>query len=112
VNSAARPRPLPQLDRAAPGAYLRQCRETQGLSLADMTERTRIRILDLIEGERFDVLPPEVYLRGYLFEYARELGVPDIADFAKCYLAKAPAPRLEPAPPAPPPKRRFGAWRS
>jgi MinD-like ATPase involved in chromosome partitioning or flagellar assembly len=111
ADAAAPSRPLPPFDRAAPGTYLRQCRETLGLSLADMTERTRIRILDQIEDERFDLLPPEVYLKGYLFEYARELGVPDIADVAKCYLAKAPAPHVESAPPAPAPKRRFGGWR-
>jgi cytoskeletal protein RodZ len=62
-----------------------------------MTERTRIRGLDHIESERFEHLPPEPYLRGYLFEYARELGVPEIAELARSYLAKCP----EPAAPAP-----------
>ena len=80
ADAASPSRPLPPLDRAEPGAYLRRCREALGLSLADMTERTRIRNLDQIENERFDLLPPEPYLKGYLFEYARELGLPDIAD--------------------------------
>jgi flagellar biosynthesis protein FlhG len=87
---AARPRPLPPLDRLEPGAYLRRCREALGLSLAEMAERTRIRGLDHIESERFEHLPPEPYLRGYLFEYARELGVTEIAELAKSYLAKYP----------------------
>jgi flagellar biosynthesis protein FlhG len=100
TDAASPSRPLPPLDPAEPGAYLRQCREAQGLSLADMTERTRIRTLGSIESERFDLLPPEPYLKGYLFEYARELGVPDIAEVAKCYLAKAPAPAPQGAPPA------------
>jgi flagellar biosynthesis protein FlhG len=90
---AARPapaRPLPPLDPAAPGAWLRRCREALGLSLRDLTERTRIRVLDAIERERFDALPPEPYLRGYLLSYAQELGVADVAGLVACYLARLP----------------------
>jgi flagellar biosynthesis protein FlhG len=108
-GSVAPSRPLPPLDRAEPGGYLRRCREAMGLSLAEMTERTRIRILDQIENERFELLPPEPYLKGYLFEYARALDLPDIADLAKCYLAKAP-PRQPETPPAVAPKRRVLGW--
>ena len=111
ADAASPSRPLPPLDPAAPGAYLRQCREALGLSLADMTERTRIRNLDQIERERFDLLPPEPYLKGYLFEYARELGLPNIADVAKCYLAKAPAPGTQGAKPALAPRPRLRGWR-
>ena len=74
-----------------------------------MTERTRIRILDQIENERFELLPAEPYLKGYLLEYARALDLPDIADLAKCYLAKAP-PRPPESPPALAPKRRLRGW--
>jgi flagellar biosynthesis protein FlhG len=112
---ASPPRRLPPLDRAEPGAYLRQCREALGLSLAEMTERTRIRNLDQIENERFEQLPPEPYLKGYLFEYARALDLPDIADLAKCYLAKAPASCPEGSPRAGSltlaPRRRVRGWR-
>ena len=108
-EGAAPPRALPPLDRAAPGAYLRRCREALGLSLAEMTERTRVRILDHIENERFDLLPPEPYLKGYLYEYARALELPAIADLANCYLAKTPTPPPE-SPPAPAAKRRLRRW--
>jgi flagellar biosynthesis protein FlhG len=91
-------RRLPPLDPSEPGAWLRRCRELQGSSLADMTERTRIRILDDIENERFSALPPEPYLKGYLLEYARELGVPEIGELVRSYLAKCPAPASEPGP--------------
>lgn len=100
---------LPPLDPAEPGCYLRRCREALGLSLAEMTERTRIRILDPLENERFELLPPEPYLKGYLFEYARALDLPDIAELAKCYLAKAPPPPAA-SPPAPAMKRRARGW--
>jgi flagellar biosynthesis protein FlhG len=101
-------RPLPPLDRTEPGCYLRRCREALGLGLAEMTERTRIRILDQIESERFELLPPEPYLKGYLFEYARALDLPDIAGLAKCYLAKTPPPPE--SPPALATKRRPRGW--
>jgi flagellar biosynthesis protein FlhG len=116
LGAAAQRRPLPPLDRNEPGAYLCRCREAQGLSLADMTERTRIRILDHIEHERFAEMPPEPYLKGYLLEYARELGVPDVAELTRCYLAKCPA-AARPGPvgaaqiPAPPARLRLRRWR-
>jgi flagellar biosynthesis protein FlhG len=81
-------RSLPLLDLAEPGAYLRRCREQQGLTLSEMTERTRIRVLDHIENERFELLPPEPYLRGYLLEYARELGVTELARLVASYLER------------------------
>ncbi len=88
---------LPPLDLTTPGAYLRRCREAQALTLDELVERTRIRSLAAIEAERFDELPPEPYLKGYLLEYARELGVPEIAALTKSYLervhADAPATR-------------------
>jgi flagellar biosynthesis protein FlhG len=113
ARRAARPQAdvppsLPPLDRAEPGAYLRRCREALGLSLAEMSERTRIRILDQIEEERFELLPPEPYLKGYLFEYARALDLADIGELAKCYLAKAPS-RAPESPPGQA-KRRVRRW--
>jgi flagellar biosynthesis protein FlhG len=109
-DAVGRPSPLAAIDRSAPGAYLRRCREALGLSLAEMTERTRIRILDQIENECFELLPPEPYLKGYLFEYARALDVPDVADLAKCYLAKAPCAVEAPLPPPPAARRGVRAW--
>jgi hypothetical protein len=53
-----------------------------------MTERTRIRVLDHIESERFELLPPEPYLKGYLLAYTQELGVPEFASLVASYLAR------------------------
>lgn len=82
-------RSAPPADPSQPGAYLRHCREKLGFTLAQMIERTRIRILDHIENERFELLPPEPYLRGFLLSYAQELGVPDVAGFAASYVQRA-----------------------
>jgi flagellar biosynthesis protein FlhG len=94
----AAPRALPPVDPTRPGAYLRQCRGQLGLDLEEMIERTRIRALDAIENERFDLLPPEPYLKGYLLSYAAELGVPDVGRLVASYLARLP--RFEAAAPA------------
>ena len=61
-----------------------------GLTLDEMIERTRIRVLDHIESERFELLPPEPYLRGYLLSYAQELGVSEFARLVASYLARLP----------------------
>ena len=80
--------PLPPLDLAEPGAYLKRCREALGLTLSEMTERTRIRGLDHLESERFERLPAELYLKSYLVTYARELGVRDVEALVAGYLGK------------------------
>jgi hypothetical protein len=81
-------RELPPIDLAEPGASLRRCREQLGLSLSDVTERTRIRGLEFIESERFDRLPAELYLKSYLLTYARELGLRQADELVASYLAK------------------------
>jgi flagellar biosynthesis protein FlhG len=88
--AAAPHRSLPPLDLSAPGAYLRRCREALGLTLSEMEERTRIRVLDHIENQRFERLPQEPYLRGYLLEYARALGLPESAQLVARYLELLP----------------------
>jgi flagellar biosynthesis protein FlhG len=80
--------PLPPLDLAEPGASLRRCREALGLTLSEMTERTRIRGLDHLENERFERLPAELYLKSYVNAYARELGVRDCEALVASYLGK------------------------
>ena len=88
---ASQSRELPPLDLAQPGAYLRRCREQLGLTLGEMVERTRIRILDHIESERFHLLPPaRPYLENYLLTYARELGVEEYSWLAAAYLERLP----------------------
>ena len=88
AGRSTRTPPLPPLDLAEPGAYLRRCREALGLTLTEMTERTRIRGLDHLESERFERLPAELYLKSYVTAYARELGVLDCDALAASYLGK------------------------
>jgi len=66
------------------GNFLKQLRERQGIPLQEVATKTRINItyLQFIEQDHFKGLPAEVYLRGYLVQYAEMLGLdPDqVAD--------------------------------
>lgn len=90
-DTAADVGPAPDME-LAPGSYLRWLRERAGLSVRDVAERTKIGTgkIDAIERQRFDLLPPPVYLRGFVFEYARCFGVPDPRHLAELYLRHHP----------------------
>lgn len=59
------------------GAYLRNERERQGLSLQDILERTRLQphILNALEAEDWDRLPSRAFAKGFLRNYASSLGL-------------------------------------
>ena len=62
---------------AVSGPQLRALRESTGLSLRELSDRTRIRPQQLatLEEEAWDALPPRVYVRGFVMAYARALGL-------------------------------------
>ena len=57
------------------GTLLREAREARGVTLADAQEATKInsRYLEALEDGRYDALPSEVHVKGYLRNYARYL---------------------------------------
>ena len=59
------------------GASLREARLRQGLDLRDAETATKVRskYLKALEDERFDLLPAETYIRGFLRAYAEHLGL-------------------------------------
>ena len=59
------------------GAYLRGEREARQVSLDELSRVTKIRrsILEVIEGDCVDALPPEVIVRGFIQMYAVYLGL-------------------------------------
>lgn len=61
------------------GSYLRNAREARGLDLRDAAQQTRISInyLKAIEDEDFSKLPGEVFVKGFLKNYARFLRLPE-----------------------------------
>ena len=59
------------------GALLRQLREIRGLNLDDIAQRTKISRghLRSIEEDSFDFLPPDVYVKGFISQIARVIGL-------------------------------------
>jgi len=59
------------------GRYLREEREFRNLSLEEVSKFTKIRkqFLNAIEEDRYELLPPAIYVKGYLTAYARYLGL-------------------------------------
>jgi len=74
---------------ASTGAELKQAREVRGISLRDISLRSKVgaRFLGYIEEERLDMLPATVYLRGFVAEYARAVGLDPRAS-AEAYIAR------------------------
>jgi curved DNA-binding protein CbpA len=74
------------------GELLRQAREARGLTVAQLSDRTKLSRLHIeaVEGERFDQLPVAVYLRGIVMCIARELRL-DGQKVARAYLERAAA---------------------
>jgi len=67
----------PELPEVLTGAELRRIREARGVSLRHIASVTKIgmRFLEYLEQDRFAFLPAGVYLRGFLQEYARLVGI-------------------------------------
>ncbi|MCW5807288.1 MAG: helix-turn-helix domain-containing protein [Deltaproteobacteria bacterium] len=97
-NLAPRP-PMPEITAATEfsGPLLRQIREACGVELREIAERSKIGMayLQALEGEVFAKLPAAVYVRGFLAEYARALGL-DAERVKQTYLARFRAARPSP----------------
>jgi len=91
--------------RASFGPWLRAQREARGVTLAEIAEVSKIslRYLEALEQDRFDVLPAPVFVRGFLREYARVVGL-DPDEVVNLFLVSMPRSaverRIEPARPA------------
>jgi curved DNA-binding protein CbpA len=73
------------------GADLKRVREARGVALKDIARASKIgvRFFEYIEADRHADLPAVVYLRGFLQEYARAVGL-DPHRTAGSYLARVP----------------------
>ena len=60
------------------GRYLKGMREARGMSVEEIARATRIPIssIERVEGDHFDDLPGEVFVRGFLRAYARAVHAP------------------------------------
>ena len=74
------------------GAILKKEREAKKITLEQVEEATKIRrkYLDAIENEKFEVLPGEVYVKGFVATYLKYLGIKDRPDVVEILKPKAP----------------------
>ncbi len=71
------------------GEILRKMRESIGLDIEEISRVSKISktYLHAIEDERYEALPAEVYVRGFLVEFARMLGL-EPTQVSKTYLQR------------------------
>jgi len=100
--------PTPARQQGSFGTWLRAQREARGVSMDAIAEGSKIsrRYLEALEHDRFDALPAPVFVRGFLREYARIVGL-DPDEVVNFYLLARPAASRERAGPgqASPPSR-------
>jgi flagellar biosynthesis protein FlhG len=91
VEAASAPvrAPIVVLPNPVTGTDLKTFRESRGISLRDIAAASKIgvRYLEYIEIERVELLPAPVYLRGFVQEYARVVGL-DPRPTADSYLTR------------------------
>jgi cytoskeletal protein RodZ len=99
------------------GARLRQAREARGLSIADVARATRVqpRILEAIERNEAQAIPPRPYGRGFVRAYAAHIGndpEQTVRDFFAQFAPTLPPAAEEPASRRPPSLDALsGRWR-
>jgi cytoskeletal protein RodZ len=81
------------------GATLRHERELRGMSIEEVSRSTRIPAssIERIEADRFDDLPGEVFVRGFLRSYAKALAL-DADEVLASYSALRRVPVVAPIP--------------
>ncbi len=98
----------------SPGKFLKRERETRSISLEQISNFTKIKEhhLKAIEEDRYELLPPALYVKGFLVGYARYLNL-DPKDIVLQY-EKYKKSLLPPEPVLlelqPPPKKRVRQW--
>ena len=83
------PEPRIATDTEITGSLLRQIREARSIDIITIAQRTKVNASHLraIEEENWEVMPAQVYLRGFLVEYARFLKL-DIGQVTKTFIAR------------------------
>ena len=86
--------------------WLRSGRVDRGMSIDDVARITKIqpRILDRLEAGRFDGLPAEVFVRGFVRSFARCVGRSEdeaLRRYAACASAPATIPEIPEIPAIP-----------
>ncbi|HMK37182.1 MAG TPA: RodZ domain-containing protein [Desulfomonilaceae bacterium] len=67
------------------GQYLKNLRDEKGKTLGEIAENTKIAVsnLESLERDRYDLLPPRVFVKGFIRSYVLELGLDPDESLAK-----------------------------
>lgn len=73
----------------SPGKYLKAEREHRNLSLEEIAKfnKTKEDFLRAIEEDKYEILPPAIYVKGFLTIYARYLGLNPLILRSPCFFA-------------------------
>ena len=98
----------------SPGKFLRKERETRNISLGQISNFTKIKehYLKAIEEDRYELLPPAFYVKGFLTGYARYLALDprDIVLRYEEYLKSLLPPEPVQLQPEAPPEKKIRPW--
>jgi transcriptional regulator with XRE-family HTH domain len=99
----------------SPGKFLKKEREMRNIPLEEISKVTKIKEhhLKAIEEDKYELLPPALYVKGYLNVYARyiNLNPKEIIFQYENYLKNLIPPEpVELQHQVPPPKKRMRAW--
>ena len=83
------PEPIVDANTEITGELLKRLREARKIDLVDIAQRTKVSVHHLrsIEEETWGAMPAQVYLRGFLVEFARFLRL-DVQHVTRSYLAR------------------------
>ncbi len=99
----------------SPGKFLKGERETRNISLEEISHFTKIRErhLKAIEEDKYELLPPALYVKGYLNGYARYLDLNPreiISQYENYLKSLIPPEPVELQDHVPSPRKRLRAW--
>ena len=103
VKSQEQVKPAAVSSTVSPGQQLAEERKKQGLTEREVADQLKITLskLSALEKDQYEKFPAEIYLKGYLKNYARLLRLPEysISDSYKAFYRESGPEELPPAQP-------------
>ena len=99
----------------SPGKFLKKERERRNISLEEISNFTKIKedYLKAIEEDKYELLPPALYIKGYLNGYARYLALDPkdiVLQYQNFLKSLEPPEPVEVQQQVPPPKKSIRPW--
>ena len=107
---------VPEAGGAAPNVRLREARQAQSLTTADVARRLKLSVwqVEALESGQYQQLPGPIFVRGFIRNYARllKLDADELVHAVSGFLPQsAPGPEAPPSRDIPFPAASTGRWR-